>query len=514
MTSTITVPTEDYGPAGFEIKLSPDGEVLAVTSASAQLPETVFRITYGDRWESAREYFQQLADNLAYRAEAAAWINDSPPEFKLLRRTFRKTSPLSSPAGGNDAPLYARRASFWLEHPEARPALFLQKKAKDAFRVIAKLLRSGNCDAEALEPWLFSIIHLVREVEDRRVVYQLIGLLDTPGSAEYLFSELERPGRHPFASGLLNALIALAVPANKARILELQHSLLHDRGQVKDYLRVISRLEGDDVHQSIMTVLDEHPSLAGEVFSALRATHHPSPGTVIRGRFDQEENLRLFDLIAELIDREPPGIRVTLGDMNAKVDTPSLNTAAPVTWPQMLGPNWRKLVVSAQPDELFGLILSYLNRSEPWLQRCALLQLDTWVQAQKATPEIPLPIEQRIRELLTSRYEKIYTVVLNVADKIFDQLTEPTRMIEAVLAHAPNSNYRLMNVAVLKKAAARPEWRQLETDLLRSAFHQVTSVEELSRLERLLPYLSFLGIREELRIIGAQKKAEIGAAKQ
>jgi len=100
MTATITLNTKEYGPTGFEVEIDQAGEVLSVNSAAAQLPEMVFRITYGDRWESAREHFQRLAENLKYRVEAAAWLNDVLPEYKLLRRAFRKAYPDTMPPQG------------------------------------------------------------------------------------------------------------------------------------------------------------------------------------------------------------------------------------------------------------------------------------------------------------------------------------------------------------------------------------------------------------------------------
>ncbi|MFT4750152.1 MAG: hypothetical protein ACJATN_001082 [Neolewinella sp.] len=505
MTITITLDTKDFGPTGFEVVLGQDGEVLNVTSAAAQLPELVFRLTYGDRWEDAREHFQRLADNLSYRVEAAAWINDTLPEYKFLRRVFRKASTKTVPPNNTEAPLYARRVAFWLSHPEARPALFLQKKAASGFNIIAGLLKSGKADPQALQPWLFSLINLLQDVEHRHLVYHLIGLLKTPTSAEYLFSELERPGRHPYATGLLGAVQELAIPENTGRILGLHDSLADDIGQVKDYLKVVGRLQGGDVHLVILAILHRHPALAGEVLEALRSSGHPTPGTAIRERFNQEENLFLLDLIAELIDAEPEGIRVSLKDMNVKIDSPVLNTAAPVTWPQMLGPNWTKLVLAVKPNEFFSLISQYLQRKEPWLQRNALLQLNVWVQAQTNMPPIPLTIEKRMRELISSRYEKVYTVALHITEQLFDWLSEPELMVDAVLAHAPTSNYRLMNVAALKKAAQNPVLKERQITSLRSAFRDASSREEIIQLERLIPYLRFLGVREELNSLAKDR---------
>ena len=513
MTTTITLNTHDYGPTGFEVTLSAEGEVISVTSAAAQLPEMVFRLTYGDRWESAREHFQRLAENVAYRVEAAAWLNDVLPEYKLLRRAFRKVAEKKAPQEGPEAPLHAQRVNFWLAHPEARPALFLQKKSYNGFKAVAELLRRKKVKPAALEPWLFSLINLLHHTEDRRHIYRLIALLGTRSATGFILSELERQGRHPYASALLGATEELATPDNRERILALYPSLARDVGQVKDYLRVIGRLRGEEVHQIIIAILHDHSSLADNALAALRSTEHPAPGAVIRERFNEEDNLFMLDLIAELIDDEPEGIRISLEDMNAKIDKPALNAAAPVTWPQMLGPNWARLVQAADEEAIFSLVSRYLERDEPWLQRCALLQLDTWVQAQNSPPAIPLSVERRMQQLINSRYEKVYTVALNIAEKIFDQLAEPGMMVDVVLRHAYTSGYRLMNAAVLKKAAHDPALKAQQITRLRTALFRA-SKEELDNLKRIIPYLRFLGAGDLLhRLAGERNDVLTGSAR-
>jgi hypothetical protein len=511
MTAAITLDTKAFGPTGFEVELNAEGEVLRVSSAAAQLPEMVFRITYGDRWEYAREHFQRLAENLKYRVEAAAWLNDALPEYKLLRRAFRKTYPEAQLQTGTQAPLHAQRATFWLNHPEARPGLFLQKKRYSGFGAIAKLLKQGKVNPNALEPWLFSLISLLDAPEDRSEVYHLIGLLGTSSASEYLFSELERPGRHPYSTGLLNAVREVASPENSQRILDLHPFFAKEPEQLREYLKVVSRLRGQGAHAVIISILDRHSSLASEAFAALKSTNHPAPGAAMREKFNQEESLHFFDLIAEIIDEEPEGVRISLAEMNAKVDTPTLNAAAPVTWPQMLGPYWAKLVKTADEATLLHLVSDYLGRNEPWLQRCALLQLDTWIQAQASPPAIPLELEQRMRQLVRSRYEKVYTVVLNIAEKIFDRLAERGLMVDLVFQHARTSRYRLMNAAVLKKAAGNPILKEQQIALMRTALAEA-SAEELPNLKSLIPYLRFLASKELFRKLAGERQEVLAGA--
>ena len=507
MTATITLNTKAFGPTGFEVEINAEGEVLRVVSAAAQLPEMVFRITYGDRWEYAREHFQRLADNLRYRVEAAAWLNDTLPEYKLLRRAFRKAYPDAQPQRGKTAPPHAQRANFWLDHPETRPGLFLQKKAYSGFDEIAKLLQRGTPNSDALEPWLFSLINLLDDPFDRNKVYRLIGLLGTTSASDFLFSELERPGRHPYSTGLLNAIREVASPENSQRILNLYPSFAKDGDQLREYLKVVAQLRGKATHAVIINILNRHSSLASEAFTALKFTGHPAPGAVMREKFNKEEGLHFFDLIAEIIDEEPEGIRISLAEMNAKVNSPALNAAAPVTWPQMLGPYWTKLIETADEATLLSLVSDYLGRDEPWLQRCALLQLDTWIQAQSSSPQIPLELERRMQRLVVSRYEKVYTIVLNIAETIFHQLTEQRLMVDLVLKHARTSRYRLMNAAVLKKAAQKPSLKAQQITRMRTALFRA-STDELPNLKTLIPYLRFLDSRELFQKL-AQERQEV-----
>jgi len=345
----------------------------------------------------------------------------------------------------------------------------------------------------------------VVDPSDRHEVYHLISLLGTASASEFLFSELERPGRHPYSTGLLNAVKELASPDNTQRILDLHPSFAEDRAQLKEYLKVVECLRGKEAHLVIIAILHRHASLAEEAFTALKATGHPAPGAVIREKFNKEERLPFFDLIAELIDHEPEGIRVSLADMNAKIDDPALNAAAPVTWPQMLGPNWEKLVQDAEAEALFGVVANYLERKEPWLQRCALLQLDTWVEAQGSPPPIPRAVERQLQKRLISRHEKVYTAALNIIEKVFDQLAEQELMVDTVLKHAHTSRYRLMNAAVLKKAAQNPALKVQQIKRMRTALFRA-SADELPSLKTLIPYLRFLESKEQFRKLAKERQ--------
>jgi len=389
------------------------------------------------------------------------------------------------PPQGAQAPLYAQRANFWLSNPKARPGLFLQKKVYSGFWSIAKSIKQGEVNPHALEPWLFSLINLVVDPSDRHEVYHLISLLGTASASEFLFSELERPGRHPYSTGLLNAVKELASPDNTQRILDLHPSFAEDRAQLKEYLKVVECLRGKEAHLVIIAILHRHASLAE--------------------KFNKEERLPFFDLIAELIDHEPEGIRVSLADMNAKIDDPALNAAAPVTWPQMLGPNWEKLVQDAEAEALFGVVANYLERKEPWLQRCALLQLDTWVEAQGSPPPIPRAVERQLQKRLISRHEKVYTAALNIIEKVFDQLAEQELMVDTVLKHAHTSRYRLMNAAVLKKAAQNPALKVQQIKRMRTALFRA-SADELPSLKTLIPYLRFLESKEQFRKLAKERQ--------
>jgi len=184
--------------------------------------------------------------------------------------------------------------------------------------------------------------------------------------------------------------------------------------------------------------------------------------------------------------------------MNAKMATPSFTEGPPVTWPQGLGSYWDQLVRKATTEEILAEVEKYLHRLEPRLQRNALLQLQTWAKNQKSPPALPPAIEARLRELINARYDKTFTVALDIAAIVMPSLAHPESMVGILLEHSLVSRYRLMNAAALKKAAEQPELKQQQITFFHRAIENAKNIDELNAIKRVIPYVNFLGVRLEL----------------
>lgn len=503
--ATINLPTP-YGPAGYEVTVSATGAVVSVTSAAANLPEVVLRLSYSENWEAAREHFLLLGHHLAFQAEAAVWLPDPPAEFKLLRRAFRGTFSETIPDVEASEPDHLQRARFWLAHPKTLPALFRQRKQSAGLTALGQLFASPEHRVPALEAWVYALLPLLEDTADLEQLYTMLAQLDTEAARDYLFGELERNGRHPYANSLLHGLRPFSASRDRARLIGLYDWLGNDADLMKRYLRLLHPFSGADVHAVLLRALADNPHEARHVLTALRQTKHPAPEAIIRAQFDREENYFLLDLIAELINDGPEAYRVTLAQMNAKVATPPFLDGAQVTWPQMLEPNWSNLVKNSPADDFFPLIVPYLLRPEGRLQRNALLQLQYWLRQQPTAPPLPQPLENRLRELIDSRYDKVSTVALSVIETTMLALSDKEEMVDALLRHAPRSQYRLMVAAALKKAAEVPALHTRQVAFFRTAIQEALNTEVLLQVERVLPYLTFLGVKDELKTLAKQQR--------
>ena len=370
-----------------------------------------------------------------------------------------------------------------------------------------------KCPAGVFAEWLFSLLPLSGEVDFRRDIYTALALLDLPDATEFLFSELERSGRHPYAAALLRSLRNTDREAYRQRILALYRYLGDEELLMPAYLRLLHNLVGEDTHAVISRILDRHPAVAAEVLTALRATQHPHPEAVIRARFEEDLSFLLLDQLAELTATSPDlTVRVSLADMNDRIDRERFVTASPVTWPQTLWTYWTQLLNEAPDAEVVAMVERYLHRPEPILQRNALLQLKEWVSRRVAPSAATLSpaVEQRLRELIDSHIDKISTVAVDILRMAMDQLTDPVATVDALLAHSLVSRYRLMDFAALKQAARQPELRERQLSFYRRQITELATPEQLQRVKRTLPYLSYLGEKEALARALREREADLG----
>jgi hypothetical protein len=512
MTSTVHL-TTPHGPAGFQVTFTERGGIVKVESAAAQLPETVFRLTHGDNWETVRDYFEDLTIYLRYPLEFVLWERKQFPGYQDLLAHFAARRPEAINEEGPLAP-WQQRAKFWKERntDEQKLLLLLAQNPKTELTLLARKASTdqqfGPNNASVLEPWLRALLPLL-DGETLLPTYELLGSLHTASAREHVFAQLELPGRHIAAKGLLKGLATYRDQASQQRFLALYASLSGHRDLLELFLKMLLQFRGEDVVNLALQILADHPEQALEVYHLLTANDVPAPVAPLIARFNQEENYFVLDLLLGVINQFTPlGAGISLAAMNNKVATEHFTDTAPVIWPQLLEKNWLKLVVDTPRDQRLEVIENYLNRPEPRLQRNALLQLRALVKATASPPVLPVNIEARLRELVASRFDKISTVAIDIIGESMDGLNDPASAVEVLARHSLHSRYRLMNVAALKKAARHPELRTQQKTFFLHVIAAAEGSPALDNLARILPYFRFLGVEEELKEALLNRRSE------
>ena len=502
MTSTVQL-TTPYGPAGFQVTFTERGEIVKVVSAAAQLPEAVFKLTHGDNWEIARTYFEDLTNYLRYPLEFVIWKRKQFPGYQDLQAGFALHRPEALKEKG-PLPPWRQRAEFWRKCStnEQKLLLLLAQNPKNELTLLSqKSYRDqhfASNNAAELEPWLRALLPLLVG-EELLPAYELLGNLHTASAREYVFTQLELPGRHIAATGLLRGLATYQDQASKQRFLALYSSFTNHRDLLELYLKMLLKFRGDDVVSLALHILKDHPEQALEIYHLLTANEVPDPIAPLISRFKQEEDYFVLDLLLGVVNRfAGPDAGLSLAAMNEKVATEHFTDTAPVIWPQLLEKNWVKLVVDTPLVQALEVIENYLNRPEPRLQRNALLQLKALVTSEPP-PALTATIEVRLRELVESRFDKISTVAIDIIGKSMDRLTDPAAAVEVLARHSLHSRYRLMNVAALKKAARQPELRTQQRHFFLQAIAAAEDAPVLDNLARILPYFRFLGGEDTLK---------------
>lgn len=503
MTSSVHL-TTPYGPAGFQVTFTERGEIVKVESAAAQLPESVFRLTHGDNWENARAYFEDLTKYLRHPLEFVIWKRKQFPGYQNLQADFAAYRPEALKEEGPLSP-WRQRAEFWRwrRTNEQKSLLLLAQNLKFELTLLAKQARTvqhfGPDNASVLEPWLRALLPLL-DGETMLPAYELLGSLHTASAREYVFTQLELPGRHIAATGLLKGLSTYRDQASKQRLIALYASFSGHRDLLELYLEMLLEFRGEDVVDLALQVLEDHPEQALEIYHLLVANEVPDPIAPLTARFMQEENYFVLDLLLGVVNRfAAPDRGLSLAAMNEKVATEHFTDTAPVIWPQLLEKNWVKLVLETPLPQALEVIENYLIRPEPRLQRNALLQLKAIVKSAESPPALTEVIEVRLRELVESRFDKISTVAIDIIGESMDTLIDQAAAVEVLARHSLHSRYRLMNVAALKKAARQPELRIQQKNFFLQAIAAAADAPELDNLARILPYFRFLGEEEVLK---------------
>jgi hypothetical protein len=515
MTSTVQL-TTPHGPAGFQVTFTERGEIVKVVSAAAQLPESVFRLTHGDNWETVRAYFEDLTNYLPCPLEFIIWKRKQFPGYQDLQEAFDPHRPEALNEEG-PLPPWRVRAEFWRKRStnEQKLLLLLAQNPKNE---LTQLSRKANTDklfgpdnATVLEPWLRALIPLL-DGEILLPAFELLGNLHTASAREHVFTQLELPGRHIAAKGLLKGLASYNDQASKQRFLTLYPSLSGHRDLLELYLEMLLKFQGDDVVNQALQVLDDHPEQALEVYRILSTNDVPDPVAPLITRFEREDNYFVLDLLLGVINRFAAlDSGISLADMNEKVASEHFTDTPPVTWPQLLEKNWLKLVKETLLQRALETIENYLKRPEPRLQRNALLQLKALVKSDTPPQALPLSIELRLGELVDSRFDKISTVAIDIIGEQMDRLANPAAMVDVLVRHSLHSRYRLMNVAALKKAARQPELSAQQKAFFLNTIETAEGDPTLDNLERILPYFRFLGVEETLKEALSTRRVEVSA---
>lgn len=447
----LTLPTP-YGPATYTIRLAPDGRGEVVGIPFAGLPESAGKLTYGKRWAAVRRYFVQLATTLPFRMYVAVRLPVPPVAYAPVADAFARLPP------GERGEALPEIASLpGLIDPEEGPfhrGLYqLTQEAGDwtegpfAGELIAYLDRMLPLSGDG----------------GSRLIYQALGTLCRPEGREVLLAALESDGRHPYTETILDALRHYPAADTWQRVRGVYRAGKIGEADLESYLAFLMSFRDRDLVDHLEDVLAEHPAHVSTIMLAMRsngARRHEIAARVHRRFYEEADYHALDELLRAVNGARVPEFHIDLAAMNARVAVPAFVDVPQVNWPQQLEAAWARLVHQTALPEALSVINEYLQRPEPRLQRNALLQLKTLLQAHTLDDPLPPPMEDRLRALVKSRYDKVYVEVLNVLGRRNLPLNDPRRMLDAVLEVSVGSRYRFVVLTALRSIGNRPDLRE------------------------------------------------------
>ncbi|WP_420460211.1 hypothetical protein [Neolewinella sp.] len=496
-THSISLPTP-FGEAAYGITLTAAGRVEDVQLPLAGLPESVYKLTYGPSWRDAIAYFERLGATLAYRIEAVLFMSVQPTELTGLVTHFRSTG-----GAGVATSEYGR---FWAAHAQWMGVFAFRQRVVD--KTLRKLLkvRDGQ-QLIALEAQLFDFLLTLLGLEftqTSELVYQLIGSFRTERARTYLLGELERPGRHPFAADLLRGLEHFCDTADTLPRLRAVYQRGKFAGQrVEQYVRGLARFEQTAVLPDLLEVLGAQGSYVDAIIGVWQS-FGLDPDYMqeqLVAQFTREQDYYVLDDLLQASLRLSQTPRIDLATLNAKLESPAFVDLPPVNWPQQLEPGWRELLRRTGYPMVMDVVTQYLSSPVPRLQRNAVLQLKAYREDATENLPLPYPIERRLRELLTSRYDKVYVEVMNILGaRPTPVLREPERMLDAILAISIGSRYRFVVLTALRRVGNGTALRQRARQYYAGLLAGPQDAAQLERLTAWLPFLSkYLGDIGDLR---------------
>ncbi len=484
-TNELTLSTP-YGEATFGLEITQEGQVIVSALPLAGLPDSVFKLTYGHDWEEAQEYFQDLGTTLPYRIGAALFAADSLAELHALVWSFRETYPEAAPG--------TPYSVFWRDHAEWITLFSLNEQqltaALDRFRQ-----RAHHQDLAVFGSYLLPYFLRLFPVATHRttvLLYAALGALGTEPARDYLLSELESEGRHPFTAKILQALIGFEDADTAARLFAVYTAGKFDVEGLEAHLKTVSRFGATQAGNHVEIILADHPEQVALVVAALLALDYSAARTagLVRQAFEGPQQYRDLDRLL----RATNGLGraesyVDLAAMNARAEEPAFLELPPVNWPQQLEEGWADLVLTTLPSAALQVIGDYLLRPEPRLQRNALLQLKALLQ--KHPPQAPLhpAIEDRLRQLVASRFDKVSVEVLNVLGRRELPLHDRAATLDAVLGVSIGSRYRFVVLTALRRIGNTPE---LKARARRYLVEQIEGAGDPNRREQIASLLPFV----------------------
>ncbi|THH41575.1 hypothetical protein [Neolewinella litorea] len=476
-----TIPTR-YGPATYGLSFATSGKVEVAALPFAALPESVLKLTYGSNWEAVHTYLGALAPTLPHRIRAAILLKDAPPPFGAVVAAYRE-SILQMGKDGSRPTRTGGMGIYAFGEDEVNDAL---KRLADS-EAIAHLEHTDD----RLLDYLQTLLPVASE-KTSRLVYGVLRALGTPKAREILLRCLESEGRHPYTPEILQSLASYTSRETLQRLRAVYDAGKFAEDDLEEYLRLLSRFPGFGLRDHLTELLDRHPDQVELIVQAMRSLSMPdaSVAGTIREKFDAENHYPVLDRLLRAINTlNVPPFTVDLAAMNRKVDAPAFTEVPPVNWPQQLEPGWRELVRRTSLAAAIAVVTEYLERPEPRLQRNALLQLKVVLSEHELSDPLPGPLESRLRQLLASRYDKVYVEVLNVLGQRNVPLADPAAMLQAVLEIAIGNRYRFVVLTALRRIGDTEPLRHLTRSFLH---RQVVAAIDSDRLEQIAAFLPFV----------------------
>ncbi len=501
-TTRITLPTR-YGEATYTFGPDDSGRLSVLTMPLEGMPDTVFQMTYGHDWPTAKAYFTELGRLLPDWTLAYLTVPDPPGQLAPISDIYRDQTTAED----------AHVATFWSEHAEYREAMHPDTVRRN--RMLSKLTGSEarsflSQAAPILEPYLFRLVD-ASTLGSVAEGYRLLGALGTAAGRDRLLRELERGGRHPFARHLLFGLEFHRDDDVLTRLRRVYRSDNISDDDLPAVLRFLTGLPGANSLEFATEILKDHPYLAPEVVEVMHSISltdreiHP----ILLKIFEADIEYHHLDVLLRAVNGLSTA-PLSLEAMNLRAAAPEFLDVPPVNWPQQLEAGWTALVKITPLDRALEIINRYLQRPEPRLQRNALLQLKVVVERPEYGGPLPVETERRLRELLESRYDKVYVEVLNLLGNRKVECGDPLPTVKAILELSIGTRYRIVILKALRRVGNFPRARETTRQFITDAIGRADTAQRIEHLSTLLPYVEkYLGEIPEVRSRLERQRARV-----